>query len=200
MGRAPRSLKVHPQFINRIKQSVVMNGYASQSDLKDELQLSNDTVNGFLNGRAVDALNAQEICRALNLEVDEYCVPGNWSMENEVQTALGPLATVPSVIDAEYADVKDTSAQDAAKVTENIEQIIETVEEQAIAAARAGRVTVNSGDGSTQSTAETEADKHANTANPTDRIVKQSIKTVKRGGIAIGSTDSMTVHQSDQSE
>lgn len=66
MGLAmPRSLRVHPEYVNQVKSAVRRNGYPRQRDLAEDLQISLDTVNKFLNGKAVDYLNFLEICQRL---------------------------------------------------------------------------------------------------------------------------------------
>jgi transcriptional regulator with XRE-family HTH domain len=61
----PRSLKVHPEYINQVKSAVKRNGYPRQKDLAEDLEISLATVNNFLNGKAVDYLNFIEICQRL---------------------------------------------------------------------------------------------------------------------------------------
>ncbi|MEM7556080.1 MAG: AAA-like domain-containing protein [Cyanobacteria bacterium P01_A01_bin.84] len=64
----PRSVKVRSEFISKVKSALPRNGYIRQSDLAEYLQVSQSTISSFLNGKPVDYLNFQEICRALNLE------------------------------------------------------------------------------------------------------------------------------------
>lgn len=64
----PRSLKVAPEHVNTVKLALQRNGFPRQQDLAEELELSRDTVNRFLNGKAVDYLNFLEICRKLALD------------------------------------------------------------------------------------------------------------------------------------
>jgi hypothetical protein len=61
----PRSLKVHPEYINQVKSAVKRNGYPRQKDLAEDLEISLATINNFLNGKPVDYLNFLEICRRL---------------------------------------------------------------------------------------------------------------------------------------
>lgn len=64
----PRSVKVRSEFISEVKSALPRNGYVRQTDLAEDLQISQSTISTFLNGRPVDYLNFREICRALGLE------------------------------------------------------------------------------------------------------------------------------------
>jgi transcriptional regulator with XRE-family HTH domain len=66
-----RSLKVSPHYIKQVKVAVKRHGFARQTDLAKDLQLSRSTVSNFLNGRPVDFLNFYEICHRLDLDLDE---------------------------------------------------------------------------------------------------------------------------------
>jgi transcriptional regulator with XRE-family HTH domain len=63
-----RSLRVHKDYTKKVKSAVKLNGFARQTDLAEELNLSRATVSNFLNGRPVDYLNFIEICRKLGLD------------------------------------------------------------------------------------------------------------------------------------
>lgn len=63
-----RSLRVHKEFIEKVKSAVKLNGYPRQRDLAEDLDISLATVSNFLNGRRVDNLNFKEICRKLGLD------------------------------------------------------------------------------------------------------------------------------------
>jgi hypothetical protein len=65
----PRSLKVHPEYINQVKSAVKRNGYPRQKDLAEDLEISLATVNNFLNGKPIDYLNFAEISRRLGLDL-----------------------------------------------------------------------------------------------------------------------------------
>ncbi|NET04686.1 MAG: molecular chaperone Tir [Symploca sp. SIO2B6] len=67
----PRSLRVKTNYIDRVKSAVRRNGYPRQKDLAEDLGLSLATVSNFLNGRPVDVLNFQEICRVLGQDWQE---------------------------------------------------------------------------------------------------------------------------------
>jgi WD40 repeat protein/transcriptional regulator with XRE-family HTH domain len=66
-----RSLQVKSELVKQVKASVARNGYPSQQALASGLGLSRDVVSRFLNGKPIDYLNAEEICRALNLDLGE---------------------------------------------------------------------------------------------------------------------------------
>ncbi|MDY6937077.1 MAG: AAA family ATPase [Cyanobacteriota bacterium] len=66
-----RSLKVSSQYIPIVKAALRRKGYPSQKLLADELGMGRDTVSKFLNGKAIDFLNFEEICRALGYEWPE---------------------------------------------------------------------------------------------------------------------------------
>jgi transcriptional regulator with XRE-family HTH domain len=63
----PRSVKVSEEFIDQVKAALQRQGYPRQKDLAEELGLSLATVSNFLNGKAVDCLNFQEISDKLGL-------------------------------------------------------------------------------------------------------------------------------------
>jgi len=66
-----RSLRISPQYIERVKRAVKHNGFFRQRDLAEELQLALSTVSSFLNGRRVDYATFYEICERLGLELKE---------------------------------------------------------------------------------------------------------------------------------
>ncbi|NET59671.1 MAG: hypothetical protein F6K47_27035 [Symploca sp. SIO2E6] len=64
----PRSLKVAPRCITRVKFAVQRNGFPSQKALAMETGLALSTVKKFLNGKPVDYLNFVEISEKLGLD------------------------------------------------------------------------------------------------------------------------------------
>jgi|ERR671933_347013 transcriptional regulator with XRE-family HTH domain len=66
--RMARSLRVVPEYINKVKLARPHNGFPRQQDLAEALGLSRDTVSNFLNGKPVDYLNFLELCRILALD------------------------------------------------------------------------------------------------------------------------------------
>jgi|LakMenEpi03Aug12_release.lakeMendotaPanAssembly.Ray.scaffolds.fasta_scaffold25588_2 WD40 repeat protein/transcriptional regulator with XRE-family HTH domain len=66
-----RSLQVKSELVKQVKAAVTRNGYPSQQALAGALGLSRDVISRFLNGKPIDYLNAEEICRVLNLDLGE---------------------------------------------------------------------------------------------------------------------------------
>ncbi len=71
MSRLARSLKISRQHEERVRQAVIRNGFASQQDLADVIGLCLSTVNRFLNRKAVNIHNFQELSYALGLNWKE---------------------------------------------------------------------------------------------------------------------------------
>ena len=64
----PRSLRLREDCIERVKFSLLRNGFPSQKILAANVGLSQSTVSQFLNGKPVDYDNFFELCRALGQE------------------------------------------------------------------------------------------------------------------------------------
>jgi DNA-binding Xre family transcriptional regulator len=62
--------RVKPESVSQVKAALENNGL-DQTDLGGSLGLSRDVINRFLNGKPIDYLNAEKICRALNLDLGE---------------------------------------------------------------------------------------------------------------------------------
>ena len=77
----PRSLRVSPSWVEKVKRAVPKNGFARQTDLAFELRLAPDTVRKFLNGKPVGCDNFFEICRLLALEPQEIAAEFNEQLE-----------------------------------------------------------------------------------------------------------------------
>ncbi|HEY9601329.1 MAG TPA: helix-turn-helix domain-containing protein [Allocoleopsis sp.] len=67
----PRSLKVVPEYIDKVKLALQRNGFPRQQDLAEDLELSRDTVSKFVNGKPVDYLNFLELSKKLALDWQE---------------------------------------------------------------------------------------------------------------------------------
>ena len=67
----PRSLKVVPEYIDKVKLALQRNGFPRQQDLAEALELSRDTVSKFVNGKPVDYLNFLELSKKLALDWQE---------------------------------------------------------------------------------------------------------------------------------
>lgn len=66
-----RSLRVAPEYINKVKSALQRNDYSSQARLAEDVQLSPSTVKSFLNGRPIDYDNFRELCTKLGLDRQE---------------------------------------------------------------------------------------------------------------------------------
>ena len=64
----PRSLRLREDCIERVKFSLLRNGFPSQKILAANVGLSQSTISQFLNGKPVDYDNFFELCRALGQE------------------------------------------------------------------------------------------------------------------------------------
>jgi tetratricopeptide (TPR) repeat protein/DNA-binding Xre family transcriptional regulator len=95
-----RSLQVKPEFVKKIKEAVRRNGYPSQTALASGLGLSRDVVNRFLNGKPVDYLNAEEICRALNLDLGE--ITGYGQEINDESVLIGTQTALVNIVDPNF--------------------------------------------------------------------------------------------------
>jgi transcriptional regulator with XRE-family HTH domain len=75
-----RSLKVRPDWIEKIKLSLKRNGIPNQKYLATEVGLAISTVNNFLNGKAVDYASFKDICDCLNVD---WQAVADWGDESE---------------------------------------------------------------------------------------------------------------------
>lgn len=66
-----RSLKVHLNYLEKVKSSLQRNRYPSQKALAVDVGLSLSTVKNFLSGQPVDYINFCEICEKLGLDWQE---------------------------------------------------------------------------------------------------------------------------------
>ncbi|NES84770.1 MAG: serine/threonine protein kinase [Moorea sp. SIO2B7] len=67
----PRSLRVKPDCLEKVKLAVRRNGYPSQRALAEDAGFALDTVNKFLNGKPVDYATFEELCRKMALDWKE---------------------------------------------------------------------------------------------------------------------------------
>ncbi len=63
-----RSLRVAPEYLEKVQSAVQRNNFPSQKALANELGFSRSTVSNFLNGKPVDFLNFTEICEKLGFD------------------------------------------------------------------------------------------------------------------------------------
>ncbi|MCT7954285.1 AAA-like domain-containing protein [Laspinema palackyanum] len=86
---AGRSLRVHPDYIEKAKKSLQRNRFASQRHLAEDMGLCRDTISKFLNGKPVDNENFQEICRKLGLDDQEIADFENDSNNDDSVADIG---------------------------------------------------------------------------------------------------------------
>lgn len=70
----PRSLRVHHDYIDKVKIAITRNGYPNQRALAHETGLSPSTVSSFITGKPVDYTTFEELCRRLNLDWREIAI------------------------------------------------------------------------------------------------------------------------------
>ncbi len=63
----PRSLRVQPNCINKVKLALSRNGFPSQRSLAEDVGFALATVSNFLTGKPVDYTTFEELCRKLGL-------------------------------------------------------------------------------------------------------------------------------------
>lgn len=67
----PRSLRVDPQHIEKVRSALVRNDFPSQQALAEDLELSRDTVRKFFTSKPIDRKNFEDICFRLGLDSQE---------------------------------------------------------------------------------------------------------------------------------
>ena len=198
MERAPRSLKVHPAQLDRVKAAYGRSGYFNQQDMADEVGISLDTLSKFLNGKPVARVNAIEICRRLSLDCDEILILGNAEVETlevsptvtvelELETTppSGELARrpeMPEILDADCEPV-DAGTEGTATSEDGATRIRQTVDEvEGILAGDVGQVNTHGA-----------APDSSPPVPATNADVEQTVRVIKPGGIAIGRTDQINL-------
>jgi transcriptional regulator with XRE-family HTH domain len=63
----PRSLKVHQNYITKVKLALTRNGFPNQRSLAEDVGFALATVSNFLTGKPVDYTTFEELCRKLGL-------------------------------------------------------------------------------------------------------------------------------------
>lgn len=76
-----RSLRVAPEYIDKVRSALQVNGYPSQQSLATDIGFSLSTVKSFLTGKPVDYLNFVELCKKLRLDWQDIAYK-----EPEIQT------------------------------------------------------------------------------------------------------------------
>lgn len=89
----PRSIRVRQECIPEVKAALLRQGFIRQSDLAEQVQLSQSTVSSFLNGRAIDYLNFIEICKFLELEWQTVADLDPRDSNPQTDLALQPSST-----------------------------------------------------------------------------------------------------------
>lgn len=104
-----RSLKVALEYVKTVKLALKRNSFPRQQDLAEELGISRDTVNRFLNGKAVDYLNFIEICQRLALtwqEVADFgdgqCLDGDRLPEQLISSSSVGVCEPPTSVEKLY--------------------------------------------------------------------------------------------------
>ncbi|MEB3179532.1 MAG: ATP-binding protein [Nostocaceae cyanobacterium] len=93
-----RSLRVAPEYIDKVKSSLQRQNYPSQRALADDIDLSLSTVKNFLSGKPVDYQNFREICEKLELDWQEIAAKDEF-VETVPETSLddSPFITGPPI-------------------------------------------------------------------------------------------------------
>ncbi|MBE9229016.1 tetratricopeptide repeat protein [Phormidium sp. LEGE 05292] len=68
-----RSLKVSPQYIQKVKSKLQRNGYPTQTAFAEDLGLSKWSIQNFFNSKTVKFSNFVDICEKLGLDWQEIC-------------------------------------------------------------------------------------------------------------------------------
>ena len=73
----PRSIKVHPDYVDTIRVAVRRNGFPTQRLLAERAGYSLATVKKFLGGKPVDFATFTELCETLNVDWEAIADLGN---------------------------------------------------------------------------------------------------------------------------
>ena len=199
MERAPRSMKVHPAQLDRVKAAYGRSDCFNQQDMADELGICLDTLSKFLNGKPVARGNAIEICRRLGLDSDEVLILGNAEVETleanpaeavelGLETApTGELARrpeMPDIIDADCEPV-GAGAEGTAAAQDGSTRIRQTVDE--VEGILAGDVNQVNTHGAVPDSI------HPSAAPAAKKDIEQTVKVIKPSGIVIGSANQMNL-------
>ncbi|MEH2396320.1 ATP-binding protein [Nostoc sp.] len=84
-----RSLRVAPEYIEKVKSAPGRNGYPSQQSLATDLGFSLSTVKSFLTGKPVDYLNFVELSKKLGLEWQDIAYKEPETQPNKPQPTNG---------------------------------------------------------------------------------------------------------------
>ena len=199
MERAPRSMKVHPAQLDRVKAAYGRSDCFNQQDLADELGISLDTLSKFLNGKPVDRGNAIEICRRLGLDSNEVLILGNAEVETleanpaeavelGLETApTGELARrpeMPDIIDADCEPV-GSGAEGTAAAQDGSVQIRQTADE--VEGILAGDVKQVNTHGAAPAPSPPAA------APAAKKDIEQTVRVIKPGAIVLGQANQINL-------
>jgi transcriptional regulator with XRE-family HTH domain len=101
----PRSIRVRPDLIPRVKLAVKHNGFLRQKDFVEAVGLADSTVRNFLNGKPVDYATFREICHSLNLEwrdfadLGEIAKPPQESVESKAGSGENLMSFAASILE-----------------------------------------------------------------------------------------------------
>lgn len=84
-----RSLRVAPEYIEKVKSALRPNGYHSQQSLATDAELSLSTVKNFLNGEPVDYLNFLELTKKLGLDLQDIAYKESETQPNKPKPTNG---------------------------------------------------------------------------------------------------------------
>jgi hypothetical protein len=200
-----RSLCVHPDWIETVNQAYedayVSSRCPNQKDFADRIPvsptqvgLSIETLNKFRKGESVDREYFYALCDRLGLKAEQITVarletevlteaPPTTVMDMAADESGGELATVPPVIDAEYADVEEPTTQAAVRPKDTIHQKIGTLKN--LAAGDVGEYNRQPGSAPTSDEGE-ESSSLSDEEQPKDLDLRQEVDVVEETGILLG--------------
>ncbi|MCL1462987.1 tetratricopeptide repeat protein [Argonema galeatum] len=126
----PRSVRVRVECIQTVKVALRRNGYARQIDLAEDLKFSLNTVNTFLNGKAIDYLNFIEICNKLSIDwqdiadLEDGNLPQNIPESNTTEQTLSVTVEVNHDLKVNLADSQTNQKKEKRVI---LQQAIPTV-------------------------------------------------------------------------
>ncbi|OUL34170.1 AAA family ATPase [Nostoc sp. T09] len=100
-----RSLRVAPEYIEKVKLALQRNGYPSQKSLANEVGISLSTIKNFLSGKPVDYLNFVELSGKLGLDWQEIASRELETQPSKPQLTNGeasPFITGPPITQPRY--------------------------------------------------------------------------------------------------
>jgi hypothetical protein len=99
-----RSLRVAPEYINKVKSALQLNGYPSKTKFTEHVTPCNATVKNFFAGKPVDFEYFVEICEKLGLEWQEIAdkEPETQPLPNPTNGESSPFITGTPIINPRY--------------------------------------------------------------------------------------------------